>query len=59
MRKKLDIYEFVYLAGKGLNCKQIAKIMGICPKRFGFKIKDIIGIYPSVFIYKVKNGKTS
>lgn len=49
---------FKELAAKGLNCKQIAKEMGCKPYCFGLKMKEILGTYPSIYIWRMKNGKT-
>ncbi len=49
---------FKKLASHGLNCKEIAFLMGIQQKAFGYKVKKILGVYPSVYIARMKNGKT-
>lgn len=49
---------FVELASYGLNCKQISEIMEINPKRFGLLMHEILGVYPSVYIARMKNAQT-
>jgi DNA-binding CsgD family transcriptional regulator len=49
--------QFVELASHGLNCKEIANIMGISTKAFGAKMCRILGVYPSIYIARMKNGK--
>lgn len=48
---------FIELASKGLNCKQIAEIMKICPKQFGAMFKTILGIYPSIYIARMNDDR--
>lgn len=50
--KLVDLQKFDYLAKQGLNCKQIAKEFNIHPHSFGFKMKKLLGIYPSQYIKK-------
>ena len=56
--RSLNPEKFKKLAAKGLNCKQIAKEMGWHYHTFGLKMKNVLGIYPSVYIARMKNGKT-
>lgn len=56
--RTLDVSIFHNYALQGLNCKQIAKKMGYHSHSFGFLMKNILGIYPSVYIARLKNGKT-
>ena len=49
---------FIEIASHGFNCREIAGLMGINPKDFGWKMKKILGVYPSVYIARMKNGKT-
>lgn len=58
MRKTLSEEKFKEFALSGFNCKQIAKKFGYHPGTFGFKMKEILGIYPSIYIARLKNGKT-
>jgi len=58
IQRSLSPQLFEELAKKGLNCKQIAKEMGYHSHRFGLKMKNVLGIYPSVHIARMKNGKT-
>lgn len=53
-KHKIDIEEFKTYALKGLNCKQIAEKFGCPQKSFGFIMKEILGIYPSVYISRLK-----
>ena len=53
---KIDVEEFKKLAASGLNCKQIAEKFGYHPNSFGLKMKKILGIYPSVYIARLKNA---
>ncbi len=55
-RKDIDINEFKGLVDQGLNRKQIAKHLNIHEKPFGKLFRDLIGIYPSVYIKRYKNG---
>lgn len=57
-KRSLDPEIFKNLALLGLNCKQIAEKMGWHNHSFGIKMKEILGIYPSVYISRMKNGKT-
>jgi len=57
-KKSLDLEVFKKLVSLGFNCKQIAEKMGWHNHSFGIKMKDILGIYPSVYISRIKNGKT-
>ena len=60
LEEELDIEKFKNLAkNSNYNVKQIAKLLGYDPKIFGAAIKNLIGEYPSVYIHKVRNGKTS
>jgi hypothetical protein len=56
--KSLNPETFKKLAAKGLNCKEIARKMGYHPHTFGFRMKEALGVYPSVYIARMKNGKT-
>ncbi len=58
VEKSLDPKLFTRLVSQGLNCKQIAHKMGWHVNSFGIKMKKVLGIYPSVFIARFKNGKT-
>jgi YesN/AraC family two-component response regulator len=58
MKKSLDPEVFKKLVAKGLNCKQIAKKMGYNETYFGLAMKNVLGMYPSVYIARFKNGKT-
>ncbi len=58
VQRSTDIKTFKKFVIKGLNCKQIAKEMGYAPQNFGLKMKGVLGIYPSVYIARMKNGKT-
>jgi hypothetical protein len=57
-QRSLDIKTFKSLASKGLSCKDIAKKMGYHPNTFGLKMKEKLGVYPSVYIAGMKYGKT-
>ena len=52
------VEKFKSLAEEGLNCKQIAESIGYHPNNFGLKIKKILGVYPSIYIARLKRGKT-
>ncbi len=56
--RSLDPDKFKSLANQGLNCKEIAKEMGYHQNTFGFRMKEVLGVYPSVYIARMKNGKT-
>ena len=53
-----DTQVFKEFANQGLNCKQIAEKMGINTKAFGYKMFNLLGVYPSVYIARLKRGKT-
>lgn len=58
-RRSLDKDVFKCLARQGMNCKQIARHMGWHSHTFGLRMKEVLGIYPSVYIARMKkNGKT-
>ena len=57
-RRSLDIEEFKMYVKEGYNCQQIANKMGWHSHTFGFKMKEVLGVYPSVYIARMKNGKT-
>ncbi len=57
VKRSLSINKFRKLVMKGLNCKQIAAEMGYRPGTFGYKMKEVLGVYPSIFIARMKNGK--
>ena len=52
----LDKAHFDELVEKGLNCKEISKEMGLHSHTFGAKFKAQFGVYPSVYIAKLKKG---
>jgi len=54
----LDIDEFKKLALQGLNCKQIMEHLNMPKYNFAFKFKKKFGVYPSVYIHRMKHGKT-
>lgn len=54
--RSLDKSLFHQLALQGLNVKQISKKMGYSPKSFGYLMKEVLGVYPSVYIARLKNG---
>ena len=56
--RSLDVKKFESLAKEGLFCKDIARKMGYHPRTFGAKMKEVLGVYPSVYIARLKNGKT-
>lgn len=56
--RSLDIKVFKKLASQGFNCKEIAEKMGWHQNSFGMKMKEVLGIYPSIYIARLKNGKT-
>ena len=54
-----DVEKFKKLATKYLTCKEIAKEFGISPGCLGVKIFKLMGVYPSVYIARLKHGKTA
>jgi YesN/AraC family two-component response regulator len=54
--KPVDLQEFHNLASKGLSCKDIAKHFNISTQHFGIKMKKLLGVYPSIYIARLKNG---
>lgn len=56
VKKNIDIETFKTLVALGLNVTQIRIAMGFGGHNFGYKVKQILGMYPSVFIYKYKKG---
>jgi YesN/AraC family two-component response regulator len=52
------VSRFMQLAAQGFNCKQIAEKMGSRNHNFGKKMKKLLGMYPCVYIARMKNGKT-
>ena len=57
-RRTLSKSTFIRLALQGLNCKQIASRMGYHSHSFGYLMKEILGMYPSMYIARLKNGQT-
>jgi hypothetical protein len=57
-KRSCDPKLFIKLAKQGLNCKQIYEKMGHHNNNFGAKMKQVLGMYPSVYIVKVLNAKT-
>lgn len=55
-KKDKEIEDFKFLASQGFNCKEIAQKMGYSTNWFGFKIKKLIGLYPSIYIARLKHG---
>jgi len=53
-KQKITIEKFEKFALQGLNCKQIAKKFGYHQNSFGYIMKDILGVYPSVYIARMK-----
>lgn len=53
-KKDVDLNTFNKFVYQGLNCKQIAKKLGIHPHTFGLKMKQLLGIYPSIYIARLK-----
>ncbi len=56
--RSLDIDTFKELVSQGYNCQQIANKMGWHSHTFGYKMKEKLGIYPSIYIARMKNGQT-
>lgn len=57
--KECVIQKFHEFACEGLNCKQIAERFQSRSHSFGLKMKQILGVYPSVYIARLKkNAKT-
>lgn len=53
-KRALDYPTFERLVRQGLNCKEIAREMKCDSKTFGFRMKKILGMYPSVYIERMK-----
>lgn len=56
-KKSLDVDVFKKLVALGLNVRQIRIAMDHADHNFGYKMKQVLGMYPSVFIYKYRTGK--
>lgn len=50
----LDKELFHDLVKKGYNCKEIAKSMNFHSHNFGKRAKEVLGMYPSVYISKFR-----
>ncbi len=53
----LVIREFKKMASQGMTRTEIAKKMGYSDQHFGLKMKKLLGIYPSVYIARLKYGQ--
>lgn len=57
--RTLDIETFKKLVSEGYNCQEIANKMGWHSHTFGYKMKEVLGMYPSVYIKRMKDVSRS
>jgi YesN/AraC family two-component response regulator len=55
---EMILKQFKDLASQGLNRTEIREKMGYSNNYFGLKMKALLGEYPSIYIEKLKHGKT-